>query len=62
MPVKEKKRQRIYNAIADPITRARVEVSMSRKAGVPLPDIDKLLRDLTEQIWTKVKIEAGLRD
>lgn len=62
MPVKEKKRQRIYDAICEPISRARVEVRMCRQSGAPLPDVDKMLRDLTEAIWTKVKIEAGLRD
>jgi hypothetical protein len=62
MPVKEKKRQRIFDAICDPIARARVEIRMARSNGTPLPDVDKILRDLTEQIWTKVKIEVGLRD
>lgn len=62
MPVKEKKRQRIYDAIAGPINRARVDVRMATRPGMSLTDVDKLLRDLTEQIWTKVKIEAGLRD
>jgi hypothetical protein len=61
MPVSTKKRQKIYEAIAGPVADARVFVRMN----VEQPEkerIDNLLYKLTEQIWSKVKIEVGLRD
>ncbi len=62
MPVKESKRQRIFDAIAEPISRARVIVRTCNSENKPVPDVDKMLRELTQEIWTRVKIEAGLRD
>jgi len=59
MPVKETKRQRIFDAICDPVSRLRVELKTS---DVSKEDIDRKLRDVVSEIWTKVKIEAGIRD
>lgn len=59
MPVKETKRQRIFDAICDPVSRLRVELKTS---DVSKDAVDRKLRALVNEIWTKVKIEAGLRD
>jgi hypothetical protein len=61
MPISAKKRQKIYEAISKPVTDARVFVRMN----IDQPErerLDNLLHKLTEEIWTKVKIEMGLRD
>ena len=61
MPISAKKRQKIYEAIHNPVTDARVFVRMNVDQ-LEKERIDNLLYKLTEQIWAKVKIEMGLVD